>query len=411
MTWMTTKSKRRRTTQRVSPALKGFVEGRRSTTVLLKDIQQHVVAKAIAFDDADRERHLIHVSEMSKDDWCPREAYYKLAHTEPTDTGEAVYQQREIIYENGNDTHTKWQTWMAEMGKLWGLWECLVCGHTWEDTSPVSCPACFYQALKYREVPLASTTLPLLGHADGAIEKSLVEIKGIGVGTIRLDSPSLVSKCTFKAPDGHSVLDMERVWKSITRPLKSHQLQGLFYLWLAEQMGYDFDQIVFIYEYKPTQATKEFVIPFSKERIQPLLDTLVEVIHLVEHGDPPPPRPAGFDKHSRPCNSCVFRKGCYKESDDDSQAAARVSPRRRIIGSKEAVGAATDLSSSTPEQGVSFHTRRPDRTRRLRTDDAVQSTDPVGRVHERATSVRGGRRTVVRSSGGARSRDSDAVQR
>ena len=68
-------------------------------------------------------------------------------------------------------------------------------------------------------------------------------------------------------------------------PLHSHIRQGQLYLWMAWPR---YEEIVFIYESKAHQATKEFVVGYNKNLIAPLLETARGVTSAVKAGIPPP---------------------------------------------------------------------------------------------------------------------------
>lgn len=403
----------RKAQQKVRPALAGFSAASKSSysTLLLGDIRKFVVAEAIRSGDAEREKHLVHVSEIVKKTWCPRESYYKLSHEEPTDIKESVHYRMETIFANGHDTHHKWQQWLNKMGELWGTWECLACGHVWVDTSPKACPNvmdyggdlenCGVRNPKYREVELSNENLHIVGHADGANArlKALVEVKSFSTGTVRIDDPDLVKKATVKTEDGKQIVDESVLWKSIRRPLRSHLLQGLFYLWLCRESGYEFDKMIFIYEWKANQDTKEFVVPLAMRMIQPLLDKMSEVIEAVEAGDLPD-RPRGFEKDRTPCKDCVFRTTCWERDDDKGESDQPIRTRRRGTRGQASAGEAADRTARTTPRTASRSTRRPDRVGRQRADAADDTADQVGRVHGDTTRVRRGGRAVRRSSDG-----------
>src|ERR1035441_9290409 len=74
----------------------------------------------------DRRADLMHPSDMSHGDWCPRAEYYKL-------TGVPMPEERfnrvlENIFDEGYEIQYKWQRRMRATRKLWGRWLCQLCG-------------------------------------------------------------------------------------------------------------------------------------------------------------------------------------------------------------------------------------------------------------------------------------------
>ena len=109
------------------------------------------------------------------------------------------------------------------------------------------------------------------GHADAAVhlpdDRCLVEIKSIGIRTLAFEAPRLYQQYL----DGKSAED---IWMSINHPFGTHMRQGQLYLWMAWPA---YEQIVFIYESKFHQQTKEFVVEYNKTFIAPLLETAKDV--------------------------------------------------------------------------------------------------------------------------------------
>lgn len=387
-----TQPKPRRRRQPVKPGLKGFANARKSPNALLREIQTHVVAQEAKHGNEHREDHKIHVSELTKDS-CPRMLYYKVSHAEPTDTAPGAWHQLVSIWSAGTAEHEKWQRWLREMGELWGTWTCLQCDHTWEDLSPPCCEKCAGDLLRYDEVNLEDTLYPLVGHADGAVPRlnSLIEIKSFSAGSVRVENARLVAEHTHKV-DGRSIIDHDGLWKAVKRPLRSHLYQGLLYLWMCKRSGLPYDNIIFIYENKTTQATKSFEIKYSDRHIKQFLDLLDEIETFRAEGIPPA-RPELFAKDANPCKACIFRTKCW-ETDDTGEESPAVqaggpSARSEAPDGGAAVHAAAEAEASSP-----FGPRRHRRSRGRRTDVDDDRDDSVGRAPRRATRDGGGGRAV-----------------
>lgn len=390
----------RRRQQQVKGGLKGFADAKKPSVDLLRDIQSHVVAQGVQNAGVGRESHKIHVSELVKDTACPRHMYYKISEAEVTDTIPPATAQLERIWAAGHAEHAKWQRWLHEMGDLWGEWKCTRCLHTFTALAPKECEGCGYVGfLEYEEVNLA--VYPLVGHADGAVPRlnTLVEVKSFSVGSVRYDSPKLVSEHTLKI-EGRSVVDHEGLWKAVKRPLRSHLVQGLMYLWMCKQMGLPYDRIVFIYENKTTQATKTFEVKLTERHLKDYLATLEEVKRAHQEGVAPA-RPELFAPESKPCNACPFRTLCWGEKiSDNGQESTAVSVGGPSARSEEAGGEAEVRPAAETSRSDAAGSRGHHRTGRPRTDRADDVADPVGRAPRRAVGDGRGRRAVGRSRDG-----------
>lgn len=381
--------------QKVQASLKGFSDARKSSSLLLKRIQQHIVVQAQKNYNVGRESNKIHVSELIKDDWCPRRGYYKLTGEPVTDTDNSINHRSETIFDTGHDAHRKWQKWIWNMGILWGSFECKKCRHKWTAISPTACPKCLSPFLRYAEVELEVDDL--VGHADGAVleDKAIVEVKTIGPGTVRLDAPDAFNRANVKTTDGNTVLDVNSLWNSIKRPFPSHLKQTMLYLWMAKRQGMNFDKVIFLYESKMNQATKEFVVPYSERIVQPYLERL-EGVHKAVVDQTVPSRPDGFALDRKPCSNCLFRTTCYKEEmfDSQDQTPRTIRPRRLVPGGEETTGASADPSGEETTSCQTGNSRGSYVIRRPRTDGHLRSADEVGRVSGHTVGVRRGGRKV-----------------
>lgn len=385
------------TQRKLTPALKVRAEVRKQNSVLLGDIQAHVV-KQVAQGDADRRTDIIHPSEMAKTDWCPRATCYRILGHLPAD--EAIGYGTASIFETGNTAHTKWQRWLAQMGRLYGKWDCSSnCGWWDEGISLLECPNCG-ALTRYKEVPLDGEDRYLVaGHADGAVLdiNSLIEIKTIGTGTIRIEEPELVRKHTKKTIDGKTVLDLDSLWNGIKRPFPSHRRQGQIYLHLANKTGLKVDRIVFLYENKANQQPKEFSISYDPDVTHDLFELARDIKFAVADGivlD----RPEGFDQTTAPCKKCPFLGVCWEEDNhgQDSQPQRDPGDGAAEPGGEAEAGAARDHAADATEERRPRTAGRSHRRVRRRADETVHADDPVERVPERPGSSSGDRRKVRR---------------
>ena len=198
---------------------------------------------------------------------------------------------RQNVFDEGDRIHKKWQDRMRATGKLWGEWKCLICGKKSElGFEPVStefdeCAGNIYlrHIWEYKEIPFRWGPLLLRGHADGGLEKALIEIKSLGLGTLRFEAPRILAENSVRH-NGRDIPDLDAIWKAIRRPFPSHVRQANLYCWLAEKLGTPFDHIVFIYEAKWNQQVKEFAVQPARSIIQPMLEAAETISSAVLAG-------------------------------------------------------------------------------------------------------------------------------
>ena len=117
--------------------LKDLSEIRKSPSLLLPDIQAFLLNRID--QPSDRRQDCLHPSEMAHADWCPRQSNYRLAGAAETNPQKNHGVVLENIFDEGHTIHDKWQRRLWDMGRLWGKWRCLVCGHAWFDNAPQHC--------------------------------------------------------------------------------------------------------------------------------------------------------------------------------------------------------------------------------------------------------------------------------
>jgi hypothetical protein len=276
----------RKTTVKVDGPLGQHLRNKAQPGIVIPVVKDYLL-RAYA-PDAARRTDIIHPSEMAKPDWCPRSTFDRITGTrlpelEPFDF------VRTSIFAEGNQIHNKWQGWLRGADMLWGDWRCRLCnevisGVTHPNMAETSsCGSGFVHWWEYDEIPLHDDEYMIAGHADGAMNSTLLEFKSVGLGTIRIDAPELL-----KQHQQGQLTDLNGLFKSITRPLKSHLKQGDIYLWLARRMGLPFDTMTYVYEFKANQMAKEFTIKYSEERVQPMLDIAGQIAYCVREGKPFP---------------------------------------------------------------------------------------------------------------------------
>lgn len=262
--------------------LRALLETTKRDTRLLGDVQRLLLQPG---EQSGLRNDALHPSEISHSDWCPRASYYRLAGVVPQTDPPATYWQMQMVFDEGKEIHHKWQKRLWDLGRLWGTFYCQKCHYAWGATAPDLCANCRAprEFLRYHEIPLANTNLRMAGHADGGVEESLVEIKSIGLGTLRFEAPGLIKDHTYRFNlNGKSreFLDYDGVWDSIRRPFPSHVRQGDFYCYLHRKIT----EVIFIYECKWNQRVKEMIVPHRLERIADRLDMCSRIIMALRGG-------------------------------------------------------------------------------------------------------------------------------
>lgn len=282
--------------------------GARPNGVLLPAIEEHLKRKRAQGDDEHRDMVHIHPSEACKPEWCPRASWYRIKGHKGAEE-KAISMFMENIFEEGHDVHHKWQSRLWEMGLLAGMWGCYSCQLGWFGTSPHECPHCGSHLLYYNEVPLFREDLQLIGHADGEVRPNedypdvlpgLIEIKSVSLGTLRFEAPELYKK------HQEGELRLDKVWSEIRRPFASHVRQAQLYMHCR-----GLQRIYVLYEWKPTQAVKEFELPYDVDLIADILDGCKDVVsHL--SADEPPKRPGwALASEHKNCKACPYHGLCW----------------------------------------------------------------------------------------------------
>ena len=259
-----------------SKELKSFLSASKRVTRLMGSVERHLLSKP--FDS--RNQEVLHPSDIIKPEWCLLASYHAL-NGGYIETREKPSLRLASIFAEGHTIHAKWQTWLKEMGVLYGMWGDKT-GTSWALSKDV------HKSVDYREVPVKSDKHRISGHADGWVkglgEDFLIEIKSIGAGTLRFEAPALLAQS-----DG----DLEKAWRNIRAPFRTHQLQGQVYLHLTHLMVEEGllesapNEIVFIYELKSNQDYKEFAVQYNPEFTKAIFEKALDLAWAVDNKRPP----------------------------------------------------------------------------------------------------------------------------
>lgn len=403
-------------------------------TVLVGPIERMLLDQGEESEEP-RRQDVLHVSELAKSSFCPLAAFLRITGAAPPE--ESARMRLQAIFEEGHDVHVKWQRWVRRLGRLYGRWQCVACESSWMGISPKECPQCAAPGWKilYKEVPVdKADEFFIVGHGDGQLDDAdgpWIEAKTIGIGTVRMEAPALLARWTNKGVHLDDIdrllewvtgeyreefvsngkvradtddippsllsrwVDFDGLWKNVRRPFPTHLKQGHLY---AGLMGVD--EVIFIYEYKPNQAYKEFVVKADADVYGPLIDAALDVKWAVEN-DRPPRCP------SRGCKECTEQtkeqRGDQSAKSDPPTTQRRArratahEDRRPDVGSGEGSDrsqgrdrADGDRVRTPPRRRVTRTPRGPDGAGRQSVGRADGQVRGLGGLLSGATRVRGG---------------------
>ena len=119
--------------------LRALLQTSKRETRLLGDIQRALLTSD---DSAGRRNDMLHPSEISHSEWCPRASYHRLAGHKPTSEGPVTHWQMRMIFDEGKEIHKKWQSRIWDLGRLTGIFRCMDCKQVWWAISPQRCENC-----------------------------------------------------------------------------------------------------------------------------------------------------------------------------------------------------------------------------------------------------------------------------
>lgn len=348
---------------------------------------------------SDRRGDILHPSEMAKADWCPRASAYRLSNTPTSDPVNPIDFVLQNIFDEGHTIHAKWQGRLWDMGRLWGRFSCLSCGRRWKDTAPPECPHCgaLRALLRYEEVPLsAEPTYRVAGFEDGAdkVLNALVEVKSIGLGSLRVEDPALLSRYTVETLQGKKVYDLDALWRGLSSPLPTHIRQTQIYLHIANLIGLPFDRVIFLYEFKANQQVKEFVVKYNPRWSEEIFASAQKVAQAVDGGTTLP-RPVGFRLDRKPCTTCPYKTMCWRNNEQDRDPATKatgvvVGGRERRVRHEQAAAGEGAAPRQAGRGWGAVAAIRPNRPGGLGTDEPVREDEPLGGVPwSQGSSLRG----------------------
>lgn len=323
----------------IDPNLRALLQTTKRETRLLGDVQRLLLQPG---EENGLRLDALHPSEISHSGWCPRASYYRLTGVTPSTEQAGTFWQLQMIYDEGKEIHGKWQKRIWDLGRLAGTFYCRECHYAFPALAPTECEKCHRgrHALTYHEVPLFNQNLNMVGHADGldGWDGPIIEIKSIGLGTLRFEAPNLIAEHTYKLNINgkpRSFLDYDGLWDSIRRPFPSHMRQGDFYCYMSRK----YREVLFLYECKWNQRCKELIVRYQEDRIADRLDMCSRITMALQGG---------------PVPKCPF-DGC---ADCQRYEEKHVNPGRVLVRRSPAASATPEPQGNAGENGQRPASRR-----------------------------------------------------
>jgi hypothetical protein len=238
-----------------SSALRAYLDTTKKPTVVLGEIERHLLLKPLEF----RRQDVLHPSEITSEDWCIRKSWFAC---NGYDTGrENPGLRLATIFSDGHSIHEQWQGWIADVDMLIGVWECEEHWRWWGKRSD-SCLSCPH--VEYHEVPVQHTEMVVAGHADGWIDAGkqhyILEIKSMGMGTLRTVGFPIVNN------------SLSESFRNINRPFNTHIRQATMYIYCLRWMYHAGiledpppDKMLFLYVCKEDGNAREFIVDYDED--------------------------------------------------------------------------------------------------------------------------------------------------
>lgn len=259
-----------------------------------------------------RDTKYLHPSEICKRDWCPRSSMYEILGYEKEVNKTYAFQTLNI-FKTGHDIHDKWQGWLERSG-----------------------------VMKQTELPIFNEEYHIKGHADGLIEdafgEAILEIKSVGMGTIRVEHPSLYEEYEKKR------ISSDELWKKIRQPFSTHLRQINLYMYAT-----GVHNGIVLYEWKNNQSCKEFEIKYQPAHIESILATASLVKQCLNDGTIID-RPVWAEQTHKTCKQCPYKGICWRQSDAGNDTGEQPSDEEvfgEVLPSSETRGEVSRDSEAT----------------------------------------------------------------
>ncbi len=214
------------------------------------------------------------------------------------------------IFDTGHSMHSRWASYMEQLGILRGVWECSNCGNLAgvEDQigifKPSECEKCSYNRWEYQEITVKDDDLNMYGHCDQVLDFSKIDNNFLSS-----DIGKEIGDMLSWLPPKPIIVDMKTIgknqWNKIDREAHFYYIVQLtIYLHIL-----NLDMGIIIYERKDDSEVKMFRVERNEEMWSSIKHQAVTMRSMAEKRSLPPPRPES--KSDYECKYCEYMEICH----------------------------------------------------------------------------------------------------
>jgi hypothetical protein len=215
------------------------------------------------------------------------------------------------IWDTGHSMHSRWASYMEEIGVLRGVWKCAnpLCSSVYGVDNkigvfkPSSC-SCGSTKFNYEEITVDDKTMNFHGHCDQVLDFSNIkeEFKN------SKEFEYLKNMMQF-VPEKPIVIDMKSIGKNQWSKIE----KGAHFYYIVQLTIYlhilDLDMGIIIYERKDDSETKMFKVTRNEGWWQIMRRQSELMLSMFEKKTLPPPRPVSQNDFD--CKYCEFKNSCH----------------------------------------------------------------------------------------------------
>lgn len=246
----------------------------------------------------ERAKDCFHPSELSTNN-CVRSIVYRWLKV-PQTNKQTIRPQIKRVFDVGHHKGYILQQYFWDMGRLEGMYKCMVCKNEWWDVSPKKCKKCktellIWHNLRYEEVPIHNEKWNIKGKSDGIF----LDDNG---KRIALEFKSIKNR-DKQTPENSITFD------ELNQAKAEHVYQLNMYMDAMDEAGLNIERGVIIYFAKNNQLIKEFPIRKMDLMLDPSYGKINQTNHALENKYLPPR--AGRIKSDIVCTYCPFKNHCW----------------------------------------------------------------------------------------------------
>lgn len=216
------------------------------------------------------------------------------------------------IWDTGHSMHSRWASYMEEIGVLRGVWKCAnpLCGHIHGLENkigifkPSECSECKSKKFIYEEITVDDPSINFHGHCD-----QILDFSGLDNDFKASKEFEDLSSMMPYMPSKPIVIDMKSIgknqWSKIDKgPHFYYVVQLTIYLHML-----DLDMGIIIYERKDDSETRMFRVNRNEEWWDIIKKQSSLMLSMFDKKTLPPPRP--ILKTDFECKFCEFSSTCH----------------------------------------------------------------------------------------------------